>query len=185
MSPTARTLAKLPCFDVRFTVKVETKGSNAREHFRAHAARVAKERYAVWFAWWRLRIGETSALFVQTDVLRIPRGITKKQRAIAKKTGMDLRQKHTVSRPLVPLVVELTRISFGKLDDDNLRQALKGVRDEIAWQLGVNDRDPIVRWDYEHPGQEHGPKGYAAVRVRIRARELGVPAGSEGNEATG
>lgn len=45
---------------------------------------------------------------------------------------------------------------------------------EIAWQLGINDRDPLVRWDYESPGQEHGPRGYAAVRVRIRARDVEV-----------
>jgi hypothetical protein len=163
-----------PCLDVRFTVEVETNGSNARENFHVHAARVEKERDAVAVAWMRFGISRSSALFVDRTILRIPRGVTRKQRALAKRTGKDLRVEHHVAHPQMPLVVELTRISFGRLDDDNLRQALKGVRDEIAWQLGVNDRDPIVRWDYEHPGQEHGPRGYAAVRVRIRAITVGA-----------
>lgn len=166
-------LQPAPCFDVRFTVEVETKGSNARENFHAHAHRVEKERDAVAIAWLRFGISRSSALFLDRTILRIPRGVTRKQRALAKRTGKDLRVEHQVAHPLVPVVVELTRISFGRLDDDNLRQALKGVRDEIAWQLGVNDRDPIVRWDYDHPGQEHGPKGRQAVRIRIRAITVG------------
>ena len=67
-------------------------------------------------------------------------------------------------------VVTLTRIAPRALDDDNLRSALKSVRDEVADQLGLpNDRDHRVRWEY---GQERGkPKQYA-VRVEIRAAEL-------------
>lgn len=47
------------------------------------------------------------------------------------------------------LVVTLERRGRGTLDDDNLRGALKGVRDEVASWLGINDRDERVRWDYE------------------------------------
>jgi hypothetical protein len=161
-----------PCRDVRFTVLVETKGSNAREHFHAHAHRVEQERKAVALAWMHLRIGQSAGLFLPAKILRVPRGVTKKQRALAKRTGADLRVEHFVSKPIVPLVVELTRVSFGKLDDDNLRQALKGVRDQLAWEMGISDRDPLVKWDYESPGQRHGPKGSAAVHVRIRAADL-------------
>lgn len=60
-------------------------------------------------------------------------------------------------------VVILARISQRTLDDDNLCGALKAVRDEVARLLGVDDRDPRVRWDY---AQE---KGKPSVRVRIEA----------------
>ncbi|AAQ54957.1 hypothetical protein Bcep22_gp23 [Burkholderia phage Bcep22] len=63
----------------------------------------------------------------------------------------------------LPCTVTLVRISPGLLDDDNLRGALKGVRDGIADRLGVDDRDPRVTWVY---AQERA-KGYA-VRVELR-----------------
>lgn len=66
----------------------------------------------------------------------------------------------------LPCVVTLTRIAPRALDDDNLRPALKAIRDGIADRLGVNDRDPRVRWQYQ---QARGaPKQYA-VRVRLAA----------------
>lgn len=49
---------------------------------------------------------------------------------------------------LLPCVVTMTRESPGTLDDDNLRGALKGVRDGIADKLGIDDRDPRVEWRY-------------------------------------
>lgn len=59
------------------------------------------------------------------------------------------------------LVVTLVRVSPRQLDDDNLRGALKGVRDQVASALGVDDRSNLVRWEY---GQE---RGEAAVEVRV------------------
>lgn len=59
------------------------------------------------------------------------------------------------------LTVTLTRRAPRELDDDNLRAALKGVRDQIAEHMGVDDRDPRVTWEY---GQV---KGSAAVLVTI------------------
>lgn len=68
-------------------------------------------------------------------------------------------------RPVPPCVVSLTRVAPRELDNDNLRGALKAVRDEVAKILGVNDRDPSVKWEY---WQERGkPKQYA-VRIDIR-----------------
>jgi hypothetical protein len=64
------------------------------------------------------------------------------------------------------LVVTLTRIAPRSLDDDNLRGALKGVRDQVATALGVDDRSKLVRWDY---GQE---KGEAGVRVVVSAADV-------------
>lgn len=160
-------------YDVRFTVEMETCRGNPREHHYARANRVKKERLAISLkmGW---MFGEGIPGFLEpATIIRLPRGIPKQSRALAKKTGHDLRQPFRVLRPIVPLTVELTRVSFGKLDDDGLRLSMKGIRDEIAWQLGLkNDRDPLVKWDYDSPGQEHGPAKYHAVKIRIRARDL-------------
>ena len=57
-----------------------------------------------------------------------------------------------------PLAVTLTRISPSKgLDDDNLRGALKEVRDQVAAELGIDDGDKArVRWEY---AEMRGPWG--------------------------
>jgi hypothetical protein len=55
----------------------------------------------------------------------------------------------TAQRPSIPCTVLLTRSAPSRgLDDDNLRTALKGVRDEVADWLGVDDRSPQVRYRY-------------------------------------
>ena len=64
----------------------------------------------------------------------------------------------------VPCVVTMTRHSAGTLDDDNLRSALKAVRDGIADRLGVDDADSRVEWKYE---QAACKRGEYAVHVRI------------------
>lgn len=68
----------------------------------------------------------------------------------------------------LPCVVRLTRLSPGTLDDDNLRGALKAVRDGVADRLGVDDRDPRVTWEY---AQERfkGLKGVVLLELRPRA----------------
>lgn len=50
--------------------------------------------------------------------------------------------------PLLPRAVLLTRHGSRLLDDDNVRGALKGVRDEVAAWLGIDDADPRVQWCY-------------------------------------
>lgn len=64
----------------------------------------------------------------------------------------------------LPCVVTLTRLSAGTLDDDNLRSALKGVRDGVADRLGVDDGVDSVEWRYE---QGKVSRGTSAVRVEI------------------
>jgi hypothetical protein len=54
-------------------------------------------------------------------------------------------------KPSGKVSVTLTRIAGprGKeLDDDNLRGALKAVRDGVSDWLGIDDADPSVKWDY-------------------------------------
>lgn len=57
-------------------------------------------------------------------------------------------------------VVCLTRLSPGTLDDDNLRPALKSVRDQVAAELGIDDKLPV--WRY---AQEKAPRH--AVRIEL------------------
>lgn len=67
------------------------------------------------------------------------------------------------TRPALPCAVLLVRVGPSNgLDDDNLRGASKGVRDEIAKWLGVDDRSPLVTWGY---GQRRGKQW--AVEVEI------------------
>lgn len=64
----------------------------------------------------------------------------------------------------LPCVVTLIRIAPRKLDDDNLRAALKGVRDGIADRLGIQDNDPRVNWRYE---QSRGKPREYAVKIGV------------------
>lgn len=65
----------------------------------------------------------------------------------------------------IRLVVLLTRIAPRELDDDNLRASLKSVRDGVAVALRVDDRCPLVRWDY---AQRQGSEPHEhAVEVLI------------------
>jgi hypothetical protein len=58
--------------------------------------------------------------------------------------------------PAVPCTVLLTRVGpTNGLDDDNLRGSLKGVRDELADWLGVDDRSPLVTWVYAQNRAKH------------------------------
>lgn len=72
------------------------------------------------------------------------------------------------TRPTLPCVVVMTRVSVLSLDDDNAVSAMKGVRDSIAKWIGVNDRDPRICF---HVGQEKCKRGSEQLRVCIRGRE--------------
>lgn len=60
--------------------------------------------------------------------------------------------------------VTLTRISPRRLDDDNLRGALKAVRDGVADWFGVPDNDPRIKWEYS---QERGKPKEHGVRITV------------------
>lgn len=81
------------------------------------------------------------------------------------RSGRVKRERKTVAgyligktKPPLPCSVRLTRVAPSSgTDDDNLPGALKGVRDQIAEWLGVNDRDRnTVRYFYD---QKRGPWG--------------------------
>jgi len=87
-------------------------------------------------------------------------GRAKGQRALAL---LSLRGAH-VDVLALPVRVLLTRIAPRVLDDDNLRAALKAIRDGVADALGVDDRDPRVMWSYD---QRRGAPGRYGVEVVV------------------
>lgn len=66
-----------------------------------------------------------------------------------------------------PLMVTITRISSGVLDDDSLPASAKHVRDGIADALGVKDNDPRVVWRYK---AEKCKRGTWAAHITICSR---------------
>lgn len=75
------------------------------------------------------------------------------------------------AKPPIPCSVLLTRVApSAGLDDDNLSGALKGVRDQVAEWLGIDDRHHLqVRYRY---AQIRGPWG-------VRIEFLGPVSGAQ------
>jgi crossover junction endodeoxyribonuclease RusA len=71
---------------------------------------------------------------------------------------------------LAPVVVTMTRVSPGTLDDDNLASACKAARDGIADALGIDDGDTErLRFVYR---QRKADKGQHAVEVLVEQRDF-------------
>jgi len=71
-------------------------------------------------------------------------------------------------RPVLPVIVTITRHGKRKLDDDNLERSAKHVRDGIADVLGINDGDEgAAVWEYR---QEIGLE----YRVRVTVEPSGA-----------
>ena len=69
----------------------------------------------------------------------------------------------------VPGRVVLTRLAARRLDDDNLRGALKAVRDGVADALHVDDGSDVVLWDYlQRKPSKTEPK--MGVEIRIESK---------------
>jgi hypothetical protein len=121
--------------------------ANARSHFHERARRAAAQRTGAYMA-------------LATPLRRA--GFTNVQHVSMGPDYMVL---------AMPLVVRMTRLSRGELDDDNLRGALKAVRDGIADALGLkSDRDPRVEWRY---GQDRASKKMPhGVRIEVWQRVL-------------
>lgn len=84
--------------------------------------------------------------------------------------------------PALPVVVTLTRVSRGKLDQDNLVASLKPVIDAVANFLHCDDRDSRIEWAYRqgHTKEKvrspfhYGPRELFACYVRIEIRPAGA-----------
>jgi len=66
----------------------------------------------------------------------------------------------------LPAVVRLTRLSRSRLDDDNLRGALKAVRDGVADAFGIQDNDPRLAWEYAQAPRGNQLQGSVMVEIR-------------------
>lgn len=94
------------------------------------------------------------------------RGRARRARAQRRATGLVMASQFDRRGVALPCVVSLTRLSTRRLDDDNLRGALKHVRDEIAEWLGVNDASPVVQYKYDQAACRCGGEG---VRVELHS----------------
>jgi hypothetical protein len=66
--------------------------------------------------------------------------------------------------------VTICRISVAFLDEDNNIGALKGVRDEIAAWIGLDDRHNWITFKYL---MQKCKQGYQGVRIQIACNEVG------------
>jgi hypothetical protein len=72
---------------------------------------------------------------------------------------------HSLIRRQGQLLVTLTRLAPRLLDDDNLRSALKSVRDGVAKAIGVDDGPGgRITWGYQ---QDKAPWQCYGVRIQI------------------
>lgn len=109
--------------------------SNLREHWSARHKRVKVQRL-------------TTALMLRANGVGSSLALVRAVRA----TGPEAR-----------LVVTLTRVAPRLLDDDNLRGAFKGVRDEVAAFFGLDDGD-VARMRCEYQQSKGKP---SSVRIEI------------------
>lgn len=126
--------------------------SNARGHWAARARRAKPQRWAAGLA--------VRAVCPPEWVQRRPRPKTASECNLAPAIGEA--ECHNVT-------VTLVRVAPRLLDDDNLRGALKAVRDGVADALGTDDRDPRIQWAYQ---QRKQPKTYA---VEIHMKPTTIP----------
>ncbi len=131
---------------VDIVVPIATKSrSNARVHWRGRQKTTKNERSA-------------------TCIMLLKTGLSTADRVDV--VGGKERLTRTLIDAPLPCAVTLTRLSERFLDDDNVRDALKAVRDEVAAWLGVDDRDERVTWRY---GQQKMQRGCFGVRVQLEA----------------
>lgn len=92
--------------------------------------------------------------------------LARSRRVRRERGAAHLTVKHKHDRPVLPVIVTMVRLSAGKLDDDNLLGACKGVRDGVADAYGVADNDPRISWRY---AQERCARGKYGVRIELVA----------------
>ena len=92
--------------------------------------------------------------------------MAKARRVKAERRCAALLTQRAAAKIAPPVVVTMTRLSSGELDDDNLQGACKAIRDGIADAYGIDDRDKRIKWQY---AQAKCKRGQFGVIVRIEA----------------
>lgn len=132
--------------------------ANARGHWSKRAGRAKQQRLVADLALRGRLEAFRRALWHSAEYVG-------KTRAASHAGGKELNVGHDTRRADL-CQITMTRVSPGVLDDDNLRSAMKAIRDGVADALGIDDRDPRVTWAYN---QERGRPGKYAVRIAVEA----------------
>lgn len=124
----------------------------------------------------RIAIGHRHGLVVVTLPIRTlsepnvrSHWAEKAKRTASNRTVVALALRPHVRAMGLPVVVELTRLSSGTLDDDNLRGALKAVRDGVADALGLRDDSDEKRVSFDYR-QRLVKRGTYGVEISVRPR---------------
>jgi hypothetical protein len=91
--------------------------------------------------------------------------VARRKKSQRRGVALALRPRVCFWSSILPCTVTLTRLSARTLDDDNLQSAFKAIRDQVAYELGVDDRDHRVKFEY---GQERAKT--MGIRIEIRRR---------------
>ena len=85
----------------------------------------------------------------------------KKAKRVQTQRGQVRLERQAFSGIKLPCSVVVTRVAPRPLDDDNATRSAKGVRDEVAALLGVDDRDPRVTFKVDQ--ERRGVRVYGVV----------------------
>ena len=62
----------------------------------------------------------------------------------------------------LPCAIRLVRVGPKSLDSDNLGESFKAIRDQIAHEIGIDDGDARITWEYAQV-----PVGKRVYQVRV------------------
>lgn len=94
----------------------------------------------------------------------------RQRRAKEQRAAFSLMWRAAKVKVEIPAVVTFTRYASRRLDSDNLPMAFKHVRDQLAAEIGIDDRDERVEWRYEQRFESGNTRGNRFT-VRIEKKE--------------
>lgn len=119
------------------------------------------------------RFASRAGMFAKSERVKAQRSAVKQ--VLASTFGAHVPPLHVVLGNVATpnrIEVRLVRLAPGLLDDDNLRGALKAVRDAVAAWIGIDDRNPIASWAYD---QTRAPQHVYRVRIEVEDLAPGEP----------
>ena len=119
------------------------------------------------------RFASKAGMFAKSERVKAQRSAVKQ--VLASTFGAHVPPLHVVLGNVATsnrIEVRLVRLAPGLLDDDNLRGALKAVRDAVAAWIGIDDRNPIASWGYD---QTRAPQHVYRVRIEVEDLSPGEP----------
>lgn len=92
----------------------------------------------------------------------------KRKKAQKEETHIEWKRAAHGVKISLPCVVRLVRVGSQRLDDDNLGESFKAIRDQIATEIGVDDGSELIKFEY---AQEAIGKRQYAVKVEVYCQE--------------